>query len=261
MHAVARRIKPLRRIVQALRVAVAVAPSLGFLWDAVRNRPEGTYAMRRTGQRVVLRPRRDLQVARELVSKNAYDPPAPLRAALARRSPLKVLDVGANIGLFSLAALDAYGPGTHVIAVEPDPHNLALLRRNVAENAPATVEIHAAAASTEEGVVRFESGRDHESGVVGSDHRGLGVIDVPAVDFFELSVGCNLVKLDIEGGEWPLLRDARLSSLEAAAVILEWHGPAGTGEEAERLLRAAGFEVRLDAPFAPGVGALWAWRS
>jgi hypothetical protein len=68
------------------------------------------------------------------------------------------------------------------------------------------------------------------------------------------------VKLDIEGGEWPLLRDARLSSLDAAGVILEWHGPAGTGEDAERLLKAAGFEVQPDAPFAPGVGALWAWR-
>lgn len=260
MNTALRRLTPLRRIVQALRVAVAVAPSLGFLWDAIRNRPEGTYAMRRTGQRVVLRPRRDLQVARELVSKNAYDPPAPVRAALRRRSTLTVLDVGANIGLFSLAAIDAYGPGTRVIAVEPDPHNIPLLRRNVAGSAGATVEIHEAAASTEAGVLRFESGRDHESGVVESDHTGPGVIDVRAVDFFKLAAGCDLVKVDIEGGEWPLLRDVRLASLDAAAVILEWHGPGGTGEEAERLLEAAGFEVQLDAPFAPGVGALWAWR-
>lgn len=260
MHAVARRITPLRRFVQALRVAVAVVPSARFLWDVIRNRPEGAYTMRRTGQRVALRPRRDLQVARELVSKNAYDPPAPLRAALASRDTLKVLDVGANIGLFSLAALHAYGAGTRVIAVEPDPHNIPLLRRNVADNAGAAVEIHEAAASTEPGVLRFESGRDHESAVVGADRAGPGVIDVQAVDFFELAAGCDLVKVDIEGGEWPLLRDARLSSLDAAGVILEWHGPGGTGEEAAGLLGAAGFDVQLDAPFAPGVGALWAWR-
>ena len=166
--------------------------------------------------------------------------------------------MGANIGLFSLAALDTYGPGTRVVAVEPDPHNLALLRRNVAATA---VEIHAAAASTAPGVVRFQSGRDHESRVVRSDCAGPGVIDVHAADFFALAAGCDLIKLDIEGGEWPLLRDARLASLDATAVILEWHGPAGTGEDAERLLRAAGFQVQLDPPFTPLVGALWAWRS
>ena len=63
-------------------MAAAVAPSLGFLGDVIRNRPAGTYTVRRTRRQVTLRPRRDLQVARELVSSNAYDPPPPLRAAL-----------------------------------------------------------------------------------------------------------------------------------------------------------------------------------
>ena len=63
--------------VQALRVAAAAAPSLGFVWDVLRDCPVHTYTVRRTRREVTLRPRRDLQVARELVSSNACDPPAP----------------------------------------------------------------------------------------------------------------------------------------------------------------------------------------
>ena len=81
-----------------------------------------------------------------------------------------------------------------------------------------------------------------------------------AADFFSIAAGCDLVKLDVEGSEWPLLRDARLAALDARALILEWHGGAGAGEDAKRALEAAGFEVQLDELLVPGSGLLWAWR-
>ena len=52
-----------------------------------------------------------------------------------------VLDVGANIGLYSLALSRAVGPSGRVIAVEPDPDNLALLRRNLQANGCTNVTV------------------------------------------------------------------------------------------------------------------------
>ena len=41
------------------------------------------------------------------------------------------LDVGANIGYFSILAAAAVGDAGHVIAYEPDPENYRLLQTNV----------------------------------------------------------------------------------------------------------------------------------
>ena len=84
-------------------------------------------------------------------------------------------------------------------------------------------------------------------------------------DAFPLMATADLVKIDIEGGEWPILTDARLGELAARAVALEFHPegcPAGDARaEAFRLLASAGFSL-CDVPtLAPaGYGALWAWR-
>jgi FkbM family methyltransferase len=49
-----------------------------------------------------------------------------------------VVDVGANIGVFSLYAAAAVAPGGTVLAVEPVPRTCEVLRRNVERNAAAT---------------------------------------------------------------------------------------------------------------------------
>ena len=33
----------------------------------------------------------------------------------------------------------------------------------------------------------------------------------------------DLLKIDIEGGEWPLLTDARFGELKVPAIVLEYH--------------------------------------
>ena len=149
----------LRRTVQAARVARSVKPSMRFGLDLVRGVASGEYTSVRTGQQVVLRPRLDLQVAREHVSKDAYAPPPQAEAALGRWGDLRVLDLGANIGLFTLAAIARYGQRVRVVAVEPDPDNLVILRQNIAANGyEGQVEVVPAAAGPATGRVRFSAG-------------------------------------------------------------------------------------------------------
>jgi FkbM family methyltransferase len=47
-----------------------------------------------------------------------------------------VLDIGANIGLFSLELLRRYGTDVHIVACEPAPRSFAFLERNVRELFP-----------------------------------------------------------------------------------------------------------------------------
>ena len=87
-------------------------------------------------------------------------------------------------------------------------------------------------------------------------------VRVPAVDLF--TARGDLLKLDIEGGEWAILTDPRLAELEVDAIVLEWHhrhAPAADpGDAATSLLRDAGYtEIRQEAEYH-STGTLWAWR-
>src|ERR1700744_1427705 len=51
-----------------------------------------------------------------------------------------VIDVGANIGCFTLALADLVGPSGNVYAVEPQPETFDLLKRNTSDRANISVD-------------------------------------------------------------------------------------------------------------------------
>lgn len=57
------------------------------------------------------------------------------------RSGDTVIDVGAHIGLYSLVAARAAGPGGHVYAFEPLESNRLLLSRNIEANGYTTITV------------------------------------------------------------------------------------------------------------------------
>lgn len=244
----------LRDAVQTLHLARVVRPRGRFLVSTARNR-EGRYTSK--GLEVGLRGRRDLQAAREHLSKRSYRPPAGVPF-----DPARTLDLGANIGLFSLV-LQQRCPEARIVALEPDADSLRLLRANVAANGrERTIEVRPAAAGTEAGQMPFLSGRHHLSRVARPEEREHADT-VAVIDVLPLAGEATFVKIDIEGGEWPLLRDPRLAAVRAT-LAMEWHAfESGGGDaraEAERLLREAGFQVRHEPPESPDTGFLWAWR-
>lgn len=255
----------LRRIYHAAHTARSVSPARGFISDIIRGRPEGTYRSQRTGQLVTFRPRLDLQVTREQLSMEGYAPPESVHAIVKDLRPQRILDLGANIGLYTLSAL-ARDPQATVIAVEPDPDNLKLLHRNIIQNNLAeSVQVVPAAAGTGAGRMRFAAGKRELSHLVYDESQdAYDGIDVEIVDVFDLARGCDLLKMDIEGGEWPILRDRRFASLEAKLIILEWHQPNSNVDspklEAERLLREAGYEVVHHGRDVSWAGEIWAYR-
>lgn len=257
-----------RRIVQTAHVARAVRPSHAFLRDIALGRRVGVYTAPRLGARVALRPRGDLQVAREAISKNAYETPGPVAQALGD-GPLTILDAGANIGLFAITAARRHPAGSRVIALEPDPDNLPLLRRNIDGNGlGGVVDVRPVAAGTGAGTARFVSGLRENSRLadvtVGGPPAGA-TVDVAVIDIFDLLATVELAKIDIEGAEWAIMRDPRLATSPVRALVVEWHGWADPSPdpqaEADRLLRAAGFRVLHDYVNGTEGGNIWAWRA
>jgi FkbM family methyltransferase len=153
-------------------------------------------------------------------------------------------DVGANVGLYSLLAAELVGPG-RVFAFEPVPRNLAYLRKHLALNRVANVEVLGVALSDTNGCARFEI---EQTGFMGR-LSGDGGITVPTATLDSLVEGGkvlppNYVKMDIEGAELLALRGARETFQRYRPVLfLATHG-CQVHSECCRLLESWGYECR-----------------
>jgi FkbM family methyltransferase len=204
---------------------------------------------------------RDIGVFSEIFVLGEYEPPAEVVDILeALGRPARILDVGGNIGLFTAFARDRW-PGALVVAMEPDPENLEILRRTAAQRSD--LEVVAACASTHDGTLRFVAGEEAGSHVA-DGASGENTIEVPCVDLFRVAESADLIKMDIEGSEWPILADPRLADLPARAIVLEWHDLLCPHPEprvaAREALERAGFAVIDDRVAFPEVGMMWAVR-
>jgi FkbM family methyltransferase len=243
-------------------------------------RRESTYRLRESGLTVHLRHRtRDLAIFKEIFGANAwpsvYEPPAAVEAIVTAAHEPRVLDVGANLGLFGVFAVGRWGAS--VESFEPDPGNVPLLQRTIADNGlQSRWRLHEVAVSNRNGELPFVSGLFAESqlsGVGDPTARAEGAvslsegrtISVPVVDLFEADHDVELLKIDIEGAEWAILADPRMSGLKARAIVLEWHAMGCPGPDphatAVRLLTAAGYETHDDGETPGATGMLWAWRA
>lgn len=255
---------PLRPVAAAAARLRGVPPEAA--WVAL-TRPLGGlltgYTLRDGGRRVHLRRGTpDVFTLYETHGSGLYEPPAPAARALeALGRPPRVLDLGANIGLFGLRALGRW-PGAEVTSFEPDPANVAVLRRNAAADPDAAWEVVEAAAGARDGTMGFAHG--HFAVSRAADGAGAATIEVAVRDALPHVAGCDLLKMDIEGGEWPILADPRLGASGAVAIVMEYHAwgapssdPAAAARDA---LRAHGYAVGPPQGEEAGSGTLWAWR-
>jgi FkbM family methyltransferase len=155
-----------------------------------------------------------------------------------------VYDIGANVGFFTLLTDRLVSPGGTVIAFEPDPVNLAALRRNLALNpVRRQIRIIAAAASSRTGPGSFES----ETSMTGRvETKGTVPIELIRIDDFTAEyphLAPDLVKIDVEGHELDVLAGMAKTLREHSPIaIIEGHQ---TRPEVEAALHA--FDYRVTA--------------
>jgi FkbM family methyltransferase len=149
-----------------------------------------------------------------------------------------VLDVGANVGAFTVLAAKA-GAG-RVVAVEPEPENFSRLRHHVQLNRVGPkVELVNAAVTTERDavvdVIGWGGGAHVDRDAHRVDPEVLGklrtskskVSTIRLDDLIEENAPIEMMKMDIEGGEFPIFEDLDVDVLRnVGRISMEWHGPA-----------------------------------
>jgi FkbM family methyltransferase len=164
-----------------------------------------------------------------------------------------IWDVGANLGIFSFASGKMAGVGGEVVALEPDPELVGLLRASVQLNSDARLaEIRicdcAASASTGFGdlvVASRSRATNHLKGFgttqTGGERYLERVRTIKLDDLLEDHRSPDVIKIDVEGAEWDVLRGAESSLGNARVVIVEVAG--GKGREIHEMLGDLGFQL------------------
>jgi FkbM family methyltransferase len=255
----------LRAIGVTTRLALLVREPVRFwLRVACRTSRIGRYRLRGSDVVIYLRHRTvDIMTLDQIVRLGHYQLPVPLAKELrAIERPLRVVDLGANIGLFG-AYVRRLFPDADVTAVEPHPANVKLLKRTIQANGGHAWRLVAACADVQDRTVPFSTGSEFTTSRI--EPGAATAVTVPAVDVFPLLHEVDFLKVDIEGAEWPILLDSRFRSIAAKVIALEYHAyecPVDDpGSFARSLLVEAGYETaEADFDATPGHGMLWAWR-
>nr|WP_280818771.1 class I SAM-dependent methyltransferase [Thiorhodococcus minor] len=155
--------------------------------------------------------RSDLAVGKHLLAGTAYEPHV---AGLFRRrlsAGGAAIDIGANIGYFSMLAASLVGPSGYVLAVEPSASNVKLIEASRRRNAFTQLHVLLAAAGEELGLLAYNS--SHSNGIAGAAAETLdGLLSETLVPKIPLDLvvaperQIDLVKVDVEGGEYLALR-------------------------------------------------------
>ena len=205
-----------------------IAARLGWVeLDAVRFRDGSDWKL------LDLRP--GLAILREIYFERAYDTPFRIDPAGT------VLDVGANVGVFTIIAAKELVPRGQVIAIEPNPEAAAVLRQNLENNGIHNVRVIEAAASTQDGHTQLHMGSTSLGPSICSNGNGYGSLNVRTVDLrkiVEATHRVDLLKLDIEGGEWPILFDSGTDMWKKIRrIAMEYHLDAAVGKTPADLAR------------------------
>ncbi len=193
---------------------------------------DGALDVRRWGLNLRLHPLDNGCEKNLLFTPQMYEPDelAALAAAISRQRaegrPFVFVDIGANVGLFSLFVAAKAGPSARILAVEPEPGNFARLAFNIASNTALPIEPLALALGDTTGEVAIALNRRDRGGTrvqtldTGADpavEGTEGMVRVPCKPLLSLLnekgvAAIDALKIDVEGMEdtvlAPFFRDA-----------------------------------------------------
>jgi len=240
----------LRRVLGGLDRQIAASPI------AVRFGPEDLVEHRSRDGFVLFLDRADPSVSRQIADSTTYEPhlTAVFREYCA--PGMTVVDVGANIGYFSLLASRLVGASGRVVAIEPNSENCRLILLSADVNGAANVELLPVALDQQRGWAYFSSHVGSNGGLIpGSPSdlvEGRGTV-VPTFALDELVDGpVHFIKFDVEGAEGRAVAGARnliekWLPLMTTELSLEMLGRVSgiNGEDFLRWFEALGYEIAI----------------
>ena len=168
-----------------------------------------------------------------------------------------IIDIGAHIGSFSLAAAKRF-PDSRILSFEPSPSNYKLLRKNIYLNKLSNIKPFNNAVSSKDGEISFYI--DPINSAANSIYNSKGMeVKVPSTTlkriFDENGIKkCPFMKVDCEGAEYDILLNAQDEILEKIEIVaIEYHSPKHFGiknkdynvQNLVKRLELAGFRCSL----------------
>jgi FkbM family methyltransferase len=199
----------------------------------------------------------DTVVVRSLVTSGEWERYESRLFSTALEDGMVAVDIGANIGLYTLEAAQKVGSKGTVIAFEPEPHNFDLLCRNIEANHFRNVTPVRKALSSQRGVARLAISADN----LGAHHIETSPSEVDSIEVETLSLDeyfcgrpsrIDVIKMDAEGAEMSILRGMRglldanphlilFTEFSPGAIRASGHDP----EEYLQELSALGFQLGI----------------
>jgi FkbM family methyltransferase len=134
---------------------------------------------------------------------------------------MTVIDIGANVGLYSIIAAKRVAPGGRVWAIEPSSETYARLLANLELNAVQVVTPVRLALSTKDDgsatLLRQAGHADGERFLQPGSGNSISVADAETVATLSLDTFCarsgiarvDFIKMDVEGGEYDVFRGSQ----------------------------------------------------
>lgn len=183
----------------------------------------------------------DYGVAHEIFVQRFYDDGGYLASDNVRQ----IVDLGANIGFSLLYFLHKYN-SCHIIAYEPHPGLAAQAERNLLlDGNRDRVELCVKAAGA---VTRpmYLTNLGMGSSLTAIESSATVAVEVEDIFPRLLRQRIDILKMDIEGGEYEILNDHRFEQLEINNIVMEWHSRGGRINDklwCERKLQNIGFSI------------------
>jgi FkbM family methyltransferase len=182
-----------------------------------------------------------------------------------------IVDIGAAIGEFTVFAAQKAAQGK-VLAFEPNSASFALLQENLKLNSIGNAQAVNAGVWNRAGAMTLDAanGEPLQAQTQFSETAAVSGQSVPVITLGQLleefaPEGIDLLKLDCEGAEYPILFSASPETLGAVKrIIMEYHelDAQQSHQKLAEHLQNAGFQVRLHAnPVHAEIGYLYAWHT
>ena len=190
----------------------------------------------------------DLWILKETLLDRQYE-----QVSLPLQDGWTIVDIGAALGDYAVWAAKQVPQG-RVIAVEPYPPSVSLLRSNIDKNHVYNVEIFAGAIAASSGItsLQVEQGSivQNSTAVDQKNKQGVEVKTASLEDLFnkfEIEK-CDYLKMDCEGGEYEILFSASTQLLaNIDRICMEVHDgmTKHNREDMIKFLQNAGYQTRL----------------
>jgi FkbM family methyltransferase len=242
-----RGINPVKRLASAIVLGyLRLAPFERGKWRLMRI--FGPSLLVELEPRLFIRPLGLSAVEVGIIRRGMFEPETVQAFAALLAPGMTVMDIGANIGQFTLVAAARVGATGRVHAFEPTPELAAQILSNLELNGLENVYVNEVAVSEVAGraILHFSEPDDPGENSIVNLAPCARALQVPTItlDEYVASHGIgrvDVIKMDIEGAEMPALRGARelLSGDDSPVLVPECHPRtlAFTGQTPDDMLR------------------------